>query len=184
MVLTGIFFLGLVQAKAQQTFSLSGTPEIQISGTSTIHDWDMVAKDGLEGQATISLENGKIAKVNSLVLEVPVASLKSGKSTMDKNAYEALSVDKFPKIRFQLTEVTEITGDLIRAKGQLTISGKAQIVAMNVKYKMNGNAVQFIGSHPISFSQFSLDPPTAVFNTIKTGNDLNISFNTTFSQKK
>ncbi|MDF2156708.1 YceI family protein [Algoriphagus sp. CAU 1675] len=183
LILMGLLlFLGL-QVQAQQTFKLSGVPEIKVSGTSTIHDWHMVAKDGIKGQASVSLENNKISGIQSLVLEVPVKSLKSGKSSMDKNAYEALVMEKFPVIRFQLLEVNQITGDLIKAKGKLTISGTSRDITMDVRYKLTGNTVQFTGTHPIKFTQFSLDPPTAVFNTIKTGDELNISFNTTFSQE-
>ncbi|WP_297336899.1 YceI family protein [Algoriphagus sp.] len=168
---------------AQQTYHLSGPVEMKVSGTSTIHDWDMVAENGVSGQGQMTIENGKLSKISSLSLTMNVESLKSGKSAMDKNAYAALNADKHPKITFQLTEVISISAAEVKAKGKMTIAGNAQTVTLTVPYQISKNQIKFNGKHDISFSQFSLEAPTAVFGTIKTGDELTLSFQTTFSPK-
>ncbi|MFC3416302.1 YceI family protein [Algoriphagus hitonicola] len=168
---------------AQQSYSLSGPVEMKVSGTSTIHDWDMVAENGVSGQGQMTLENGKLSKINSLSITMNVESLKSGKSAMDKNAYAALNADKHPKITFQLTEVISISAAEVKAKGKMTIAGNSQTVTLTATYQISGNQIKFNGKHDITFSQFSLEAPTAVFGTIKTGDELTLSFQTTFSQK-
>lgn len=168
---------------AQQSYTLTGPVEMKVSGTSTIHDWDMIAEEGVSGQGQMTLENGKLSKITSLSISMEVESLKSGKSAMDKNAYAALDADKHPKITFQLTEVLSISSSEVKAKGKLTIAGNVQTVTLTAPYKISGNQIKFNGKHDISFSQFSLEAPTAVFGTIKTGDELTISFQTTFSQK-
>jgi len=166
--------------QAQQTFTLNGNSELKVTGTSTIHDWDMVSKSGQSGKATLNLEGGKITDLKSLQLSMPVATLKSGKSGMDKNAYEALKSKENPNVQFQLTEVLSISDNTIKAKGNLTVAGTTKNVPMEVNYKVTGNTVVFTGKQDIKFTQFNISPPTAVFNTIKTGDDLTLSFNATF----
>ncbi|KEO75828.1 YceI family protein [Anditalea andensis] len=165
---------------AQQNFTLDGKSELKVAGTSTIHDWDMVSTSGQTGKAAMKLENGKITELKSLQLTMPVSTLKSGKSGMDKNAYEALKSKDNPNIHFQLTEVLSISDNTIKAKGNLTVAGTTKNVPMEVNYKVNGETVQFTGKQDIKFTQFNISPPTAVFNTIKTGDDLTLSFNSTF----
>ncbi|WP_143960913.1 YceI family protein [Litoribacter populi] len=166
---------------AQETLTLNGKSEFKVSGTSTIHDWDMISDNGQKGSAKIKLDNGKIASIETLKVSFPANTLKSGKNGMDKNAYEALNVKKHPEILFELTEVLDISDKVIKAKGNLTIAGKTQNVPMDVNYTVSGNKVNFSGNQNIKFTQFNIDPPTAMFNTIKTGDDLKVSFNTTFN---
>ena len=168
---------------AQQSYSLTGPVEMKVSGTSTIHDWDMVAEDGVSGQAQMTMENGKLSKIGSLSISMDVKSLKSGKSAMDKNAYAALDANKHAKITFQLSEVMSISASEVKAKGKLTIAGNSQTLTLTAPYQISGNQIKFYGKHDISFSQFSLEAPTAVFGTIKTGDELTLSFQTTFSPK-
>jgi polyisoprenoid-binding protein YceI len=179
-LLVAFLVLAVMPAQAQQTFSLSGDQEFKVAGTSTIHDWDMVSKDGQKGNAKIKMENGKITEIQNLKVVLPASTLKSGKNGMDKNAYEALKVKNHPEIQFELTEVLSISDNLIKAKGNLTIAGTTKSVPMDVKYAVNGSGLVFSGSQKIKFTQFNIDPPTAMFNTIKTGDDLTVSFNSTF----
>lgn len=175
-------FIGL-GAHAQQTYAVSGAQEMKVSGTSTIHDWDMIATEGITGTANMLLENGKLTKITSLTLSFPVKSLKSGKSSMDSNAYKALLEPKNPSIKYEMTELTGITGNTIKTKGKLTIAGDTQTIPLTVTYSVSGSTVKFTGTHPIKFTQFKVSPPSAVFNTIKTGDDLTLAFQTNFTKK-
>lgn len=168
---------------AQQNFSISDVKEMRVSGTSTLHDWDMVAETGVEGQAIINLADKKIESIQSLSLSLNSKALKSGKSSMDKNAYEAIKADDFPKITFELTKVEEMTPSTIKAKGELNIAGNSRDLTMTVNYSVQGSSILFTGKQDITFEQFSLEPPTAVFGTIKTGNELTLSFQAIYSTK-
>ncbi|WP_200976937.1 YceI family protein [Echinicola sp. 20G] len=167
-------------AKAQESFTLSANQEFKVSGTSTLHDWDMVSEKGATGTMSAKLNGTAIEEIKSLKITLPVSELKSGKSAMDKKAYEAMDTKKNPNIYFELDKVNEITGDKIKATGKLTISGNSKSVSMDVGYKVSGGTVTFEGEAPITFTTFNVDPPTAMFNTIKTGNELKIAFNAQF----
>nr|WKN35880.1 YceI family protein [Tunicatimonas sp. TK19036] len=164
---------------AQNAYTLTINQEFKVSGTSTLHDWDMVSDDAT-GEGQITIENQKITRINSLVVTLPTKSLKSGKGSMDDNAYEALVAKEYPEIQFELIEIETITDQSLRAKGNLTIAGTKSLVPLQVDYEITGNTVQFSGSFPITFTQFNIEPPKALLGTIKTGDKLQISFETTF----
>ncbi|MCE7055434.1 YceI family protein [Algoriphagus sp. AGSA1] len=182
-VMLTLLILSSFPCFAQQSYTISSDQQFTVAGTSTIHDWEMVAKEGTTGSAGLILENGKLSKITSLKVEIPTKSLKSGKGAMDKNAYEALNAAKYPSIAFEMTEFLGITGTKIRANGKLTIAGKSQIIPLEVSYSISGNTVKFKGTHAILFSDFKIDAPTAVLGTIKTGDELRLSFEAGFSPK-
>ncbi len=182
LIFSFILLLGF-PAQAQHNYVPSGLQEIKVSGTSTIHDWDMVSNQGLKGTCQATLENGALVSVQALNLEIPVKSLKSGKSGMDKNAYATLQESTHPFMKFILTEIESIQGSVIKAKGKLTVAGHTEPISLVVNYKTDGSKLSFSGKYDITFSQFKIDPPTAVFNTIKTGDELSLSFNISFIPK-
>lgn len=171
---------GLPHVSAQNGFRLSNSQEFKVSGTSTLHDWDMTS-DGAAGQAVIHLENNVIKSIESLRVDLPVKSLKSGNSRMDRTAYSAIDADRHTHVRFVLTGVRNISSNQVLAAGNLTIAGTTRSVTLRAGYSINGNTIQFAGVHSIKFSQFEVDPPTALLGTVRTGDDLQLSFDVQFS---
>lgn len=180
LILLALFVVVGLQVRAQDNYSLSGPQEFTVEGTSTIHDWEMVAKDGLKGSMSATVNGSEIASISSLKITLPVESLKSGKSGMDKNAYASLDTKKNPTILYELTSVDQIENGKIKAKGKLIIAGNSKDVTMEVNYTVNNGTVTFDGAQDITFADFNIDPPTAMFNTIKTGNELKLSFKAQF----
>lgn len=176
-----LFVFSVNPLQAQELFVLAPGTDIKVEGTSTLHDWEMVSK-GARGQATIELNGSKLATVSDLNVSLEAGSLKSGKGQMDDIAHETLEAKKHPQISFELKEVQQITDDAIKAAGNLTIAGNTRPVVMVVNYKVNGNAISFTGTKDIKFTDFKIDPPKAMFGTIKTGNDLKLSMNATFKK--
>jgi hypothetical protein len=175
-----LFYSSIGVGQAQQKFHLEGRQEFKVSGTSTVHDWDMVSEGNQRGEAMIKLANGKIEEIRDLIITIPARSLKSGRSGMDRNAYETLKADDHPEIKFELTSVDEITRDRIMAVGDLTIAGTTRSIPLEVNYVIQGNQLQFSGSKEITFQEFNMEPPKALLGTIRTGDDLTLSFVSTF----
>lgn len=167
------------QVYGQVSYVLTPGQQFKVEGTSTLHDWEMVSAKA-EGNANITLEGSKIASISSLIVNLPVTSLKNGKSAMEKNAYEALWAEKYPQIQWELAEVEAITDQLVKTKLKLSIAGTTRTVDLDVSYKLSEEGVLFSGSQKIKFSDFHIAPPTAMFGAIKTGDDLILSFETTF----
>src|SRR5690606_25975792 len=88
-LMAALLWIGGTSAFAQTRYNMAAGSELKVTGTSTLHDWEMVSKDAT-GQAAVTLENGQFKSISSLSVTLKAESLKSGKSQMDKNAYKAL----------------------------------------------------------------------------------------------
>jgi hypothetical protein len=173
-------------AGAQVKYSGS-TIDLVVSGTSTLHDWTMKS---VKAECTAVFDfnaAGQISGLNGLNFSTPASALKSEHTAMDNNAYKALKTDKDPLISYTLTSVTVTPASggasTVTCNGKLTIAGStrdAQIVA--VCKPAADNTVTVSGSEKISMKDFSIDPPTFMLGTIKTGNDITLSFNLTLKR--
>jgi polyisoprenoid-binding protein YceI len=171
-----VLLLQVLSANAQQRYVIAPSSELKVEGTSTLRDWSMVSNQA-KGQALISFENNKIQDIKNLVVTMPAKSLKSGSNQMDNHAYQSLNPKEHPEIRFELKSVEQVTATTLLARGVMTIAGVAKPMAVPVTYKVTSNGLEFAGQAPIKFSDFKIDAPTALMGTVKTGDNLNLSFN-------
>ncbi|GAB2764511.1 YceI family protein [Salinimicrobium soli] len=183
-------FLALVffaQTSWGQTYNVNGkASKVVVEGTSNIHDWEMTAND-LQGTLKVVMEDGQLVKVDQLSFTVIAESLKSGKGGMDKNAYKALNTDDHKKIEFQLQSVKNIdctssSSCKITATGNLTINGVKKSVDMIFDAKVSESKIDLSGNKKINMTQYKVDPPTAMFGTITTGEEVNVKFQAVYSK--
>ena len=79
-----VLFFSASIALAQQSFIIDPASSMTVSGTSSLHDWTSdVTK--LNGSAQIAVQGNQIESIDRLSLNIPVTSIKSGKSGMEKN---------------------------------------------------------------------------------------------------
>ena len=155
-----------------------------VAGTSNLHDWEIDVED-MQGTLKLNQEDGVVKAVQELNLEIPVESLKSGKSGMDKNTYKALDSKKHATITYRLKAVENLKQTAadtyaIQTTGSLSISGVTKTVAIPLKMKVSNKGLLLSGSYELLMSSYKIDPPTALFGTIKTGDELQITFKTAF----
>ncbi|MFM8740227.1 MAG: YceI family protein [Cytophagales bacterium] len=164
------------EAQEVVTFQQSTVNSTVISGTSTLHDWKMTSSEAsYEAKFEMSRE-GKPVQLHSLSYSLPAESLKSGKNAMDKNAYSALNTDKYKKITFMLTH-SKMEGGTIRCDGNLTIAGITKPITLEANYKVNTNGdLTCNAKFALKMTDFKVEPPTFMFGTIKTGDDLTLTF--------
>lgn len=167
----------LVEGKT--IYKVTESSKFVVAGTSTLHDWKMVS-DKAEGKANFVIKDGKVSNIKSLDVTLKGETLKSGKDKMDENAYKALKTDKNPNITFKLDRVISIKNDVLRLKGDFTAGGTTKTEYIDVRTKNNSKKLHLVGSFDITFEEYNMTPPTAVMGTIKTGNELSISFDATF----
>ena len=151
-------------------------------GTSSLHDWHIVAEKQSGKIAFNDLEACDISKCS---IEVVAESLKSGKSSMDKNTYKALKTDDFKTITFVMAEVkgVESKGNgkfTVKSLGDLTITGVKRRINLDFNVDVISGKISLSGEKKIKMTDFNIDPPKALFGTITTGDDLTIKFSTTF----
>lgn len=183
LLITLVLFLS-PSAIFAQTFNASpAESEMIIYGTSNVHDWEVDAEE-FNGNAEIILEEDSLVSITDLQFNVMVEGIKSGKGGMDKKMYGALNPKKYSTITFVLAEVVEMTDSTLLANGELTISGVTNEIQMEVVYEiLEDGSLSFKGSHPITMSDYDVDPPKAMFGAIKAGDDVTVTFDTKFVQQ-
>lgn len=177
--LLSILFVFVVQfAFAQKSFQLQTKPELKVSGTSSLHDWEMPSSIAT-GSMKATEAGGKLTQIQSLSITMPAESIKSGKKGMDKKAYEALKTDRNKNVTFELKSASK-AGDIWTLAGTFNIAGTAKQVSLKVKETSVSGIYGLIGTYSFKLSDYGITPPTAMMGTIKTGDEVKIHFNVKF----
>jgi polyisoprenoid-binding protein YceI len=172
--------------RGQTILKLDGNSELSVSGTSTLHDWTIVAEE-LSGKAKFEITDGTLLSVSELSIKVKTTEIKSGKSGMDNNTFKALKSDKHPYITFALSAAGATKSGskyVIKSAGNLSVAGVTKPVVFTATCVLNANSVGCEGSYAMKMTDFDVEPPTAMFGTIKTGNEITIDFNVKFENSE
>jgi hypothetical protein len=172
---------------AQLTYQTSGPIKIRIEGTSNIHDWEMNAEQGNSTAVFITDGKGTINGLATLSFTMPVESLKSEHTTMDKNAYKAMHSDKFNSLTFSVYSASiKPSGNnyLVYSKGKLTINGVSRDVDVLAICTVNvDKTISVNGSYKLKMTSYNVTPPSIMLGAIKTGDDITVKFNLLFKAK-
>ena len=163
--------LAALAASADRYAPATGS-SVKVEGTSTLHAWTM------EGSTIAGEVSDSPSKA---VVRIPVTSIRSDHAKMDKLMAEALKAKTHPEIRFELTETTPADTAsntfTLKAKGKLTIAGVTKDVTLDVQgTKGSDGRYVLTGTTPLKMTAFGIKPPTAMLNTIKTGDDVTVTF--------
>ena len=181
-LLTAILLMSGV-AVADRFTSASGS-FVRIEGTSSLHDWKMEGS-AIHGELSslpfALLSNGPRQAIQSEAsVSIPVTSIRSEHKKMDKLMAEALKADANPTIKYELTSAVLASPGarfVVNTGGKLTIAGVTRDVTMQVTGTRDPNGrYVFTGKLPIRMSDYGIKPPTAMMGTVRTANDVNVSF--------
>jgi polyisoprenoid-binding protein YceI len=168
-------------------YILSEGYEVLIHGTSNLHNWNEKVQK-VKGEGEINWNDDGSFDLSSINIIMDVHSIKGDMgSVMNKNTYKALKADKNPQITFLIntpihTITANATENKVMAKGNLTIAGVTRPIEIEVKLTMQDkNKLIFEGSQIVKMSDFGIQPPTAFFGALKTGDKITISFKTGFN---
>lgn len=151
-----------------------------ILGTTNVHDFKSKVTQA-KGEALVNANK----ELQSLVVEIPVRSIKSGEKLMDTKTYETFDVEKNPNITFKLVEVNtlHIEGNQVSVTltGNLTMAG----VTRKISIKSNGSATkagvyEFTGSVALKMTDFKMSPPTAMMGLMKVGDAITLKYDVCF----
>lgn len=163
---------------------------MQIDGTSNVHDW---TADVEQMDFDISFDQSAVEgdtlqnPVSDLSLTVPVEGLESGKGRMNGKIYDALKKDDHPTITFEmssseLTEANSDTGFMLNTSGTLTVAGTSNDINFPVEGTIQDDGTfMFTGSYEIDMNDYNVDPPTAMFGAVRSGEMVTINFELFFS---
>ncbi len=175
--------LFLTNVQAQDLYKLQSTKsKLIVTGTSSLHDWEMEAV-GFSAETMIRLEGNNVAEIKHVEFSLPASGLNSGKRIMDNKAHEALNEKKFPVIKFSIDKNSNIENleGKTDVTGLLTLAGKSKKVKVTIDFDIETSlSFQVSGSVPLKMSDFGIEPPTAMMGAMKTGNEVEVSFNLIF----
>lgn len=180
------------QSFAQTAFNTrSFGSEIQVNGTSNLHDWSMKGS-GLSCEAQFTVNSASVLQLltlNGLNFSMPVTNLKSGESLLNTRAYKAMNAEKYSHINFKMSSATiSPQGNnryIIKANGQLTISGVTREVSLQASSSiLADHTVVITGSKKIKMSEFGIKPPSFMLGALRTGDEVTIDFNLKFNEPK
>lgn len=177
--LTIAFFGMALYANAQKSYVLDTKANFSVFGTSTLHDWEMKSVSGT-GVANLTVTDSKVTDINSLTVSLLTESIKSQKKAMDKIAYETLKSGKNKTIKYVLKSAEKVNETTWNLTGTYTIAGVSKELKTQVKTSVVNGVVSIQGANKITFEEFGMVAPTALFGTIKTGKELTIKFNINF----
>ncbi|MCW9707296.1 YceI family protein [Fodinibius salsisoli] len=182
-----IIFLPIIGWAQSVNYNVNETSTLVIKGTSTIHDWEA---DVEKMDINIALEPATLQQdpitnpVANFSILVPVESIESGKGRMNRKIYGALEKDDYPQIKFELTKAELVESNAssesfeLNSSGTLTIKGNSRDITFPVKAtQVDGNNFRFEGSYSINMKDYDVDPPSAMFGTIKSGEEVEVVFN-------
>jgi len=162
---------------------LEDKSSITIQGTSSLHNWEEKVQK-FDVDLVIELKENKVAGIHNASVICESSSIESGNSIMNNKTHDALKAEKHPRIIFKLISVDKLnqqghnfTGV---ATGDLTVAGKTKRVQLNFQGSNGGKIISIKGSKEIRMTEFAIEPPTALMGTLKTGDEITISFNLHF----
>ena len=177
LIALGLFTINMVSAQEYKLNNEAST--LKVLGTSNLHDWHLKGDQKSGDLVFEDKDNGKLKKVDFVVVS---EGLLSGKNSMDKNTYKALKTDDYKNITFHLVKVDDVVKKsadtyLVKAEGDLTITNVKKRIPIEFNLKINPNNVVLTGSKKINMTDYNVEPPTALFGAITTGEELTIEFN-------
>ena len=198
MSYAALLMIGAVAFAAPQSGTLvfestaKDTNKLVVAGTSSLHDWEVVTEQ-IVGTLEIAADKAALDSLGLKAIQpvaaevsIPVETLESGKGGMDKKMFKALETKTHKAATFVLDSLqpAEATPEqaansiAVLAKGKLTITGETRWIQFpaTIAWDAAAKSVKVTGSVDMRMTDFKIDPPTALLGTLKTGDEITVSF--------
>jgi hypothetical protein len=185
------FCIASAQAETISYIAQPKGSKLKIDGSSNIHKWTaettvIGGRMDLDSNFPLdpSKEPPKDLKVKPFVkVMIPVRQLQSsGKSPMDNVMHEHMKADEFPRIEYNLIELTSKgktnAGLLFGAKGALTVAGVTKTNEFDVVMSKVDDKVKVSGETKLKMTDFGIQPPAPkiALGAIKTDDEITLTF--------
>jgi len=170
-----------------------------LEGTSSVHDFEsrtstlglVLLRAPAQADPTDAaalkqwLQGGGLT---GLTLTVPLETMRSGKSGLDKNMLKALRATEFPEIRFEMKEarIGTARGDTlpVTADGTLKVAGQERAVSVSGQLVPAKTGTWLEGTHNLKMTDFGVKPPTMMMGAIKTHDPVVVKFKLLLTPRK
>jgi polyisoprenoid-binding protein YceI len=179
--LAAIVFLTYAAITAAQSPAvlLPSQSSVTIKGTSSLHDWEEKVEN-FSVNLKLKFNESDIAGIDHVHFICKAGSITSDNSLMTSKTHDALKVEKYPDITFQLISVDNLSskngsfsGTLV---GDVSLAGVSKRVSIAFTGLHKGSSISIKGEKELNMNDFKIKPPTAMLGTLKTGEQVTISF--------
>lgn len=173
--------------QAQSIFEIA-SHSMTVAGTSNLHDWTAEVEK-VNGSFKVKMDNGKLVDIQDINVVVDAQSFKSSKgSIMNSKINDALNSKKHPRITYKMTKVDKIAETAgtfrVNTTGVMNIAGVNQNVSLEAIGKILPNgSIEFSGNKKVKMTDYKVEPPTAMFGAMTTGDEVTLSFKVVLKAK-
>ena len=170
-----------------QSFRPGPGSYVTVTGTSTLHDWEMKSETMTSEVVFSTNDSGSPESLESVMLRLSKKTLRSDKSGLERRAYDAMNANHHPEIVF----LTNGSGSLqkrgdqyqVSSRGELTVAGVTRQVSVDA-ICINGDDERLVcsGSTRLKMSDFNIDPPVMMLGALRTGDEITINYNIVYVQ--
>lgn len=194
-ITTAIFLFsvifGTAVAQSNNSFTLTDNSTMQIEGTSNVHDWTAEVEQmdfNIEFNAPALQSDSPSNPVEDLSLTIPVDNIESGKGGMNRKMHGALKKDDHPSITFNLIS-SELVNNSPGSSFELDVTGTLTVagVEKEINFPVEGTieddgTYRFTGQYETDMREFDVEPPSAMFGAVRSGEMITISFELFFQE--
>jgi polyisoprenoid-binding protein YceI len=169
VVLAGLVTCLALPAAAQQLPIPGGTiteGRLAFDGRATVGDFTGVTTTvtgAMTGAAALALVSGWVA--------APVASLQTGKARRDRDLNKSMESERYPELRFELTQVEPGAGtpDSLPAllHGRLILHGVSREVALPATLSLDDQGVRVRSDFPVNLKDFEVGGLSKMLGLLK-----------------
>ncbi len=159
------------------------SPEITISGTSTLTDWTVTCANVQDTPDQLNLDLQNPGQIAEFGFKVPVANMDGGRgSSMNDKILNAFQSSQHPFVEYQQTSPARVSvpdqsgAVTITSSGNLSMAGATKAVEIKSTAVIKDGKLLISGSKDIKMSDFGITPPSAMFGQIKTNDDVVVSY--------
>ncbi len=168
------------------TYTSTGDSHITVIGTSSLHDWELHSET-LMSEAVFSTGNGEtLESLESVIFILEKTTLESERSRLQRMAHEEMDAENHPEITFRSNDNGTIqrNGDEyeVTATGDLTISGVTRRISVEATCINGADEIVCAGTKDLQMTDFDIDPPTLMFGTIRTHDEVTVEFRMVYTQ--
>ncbi|HLO57743.1 MAG TPA: YceI family protein [Bacteroidales bacterium] len=157
--------------------------QITLKGSSNLHEWEeSVGKFNVV--MNLRFKEKEVDGIDKVSVNMDSKSIVSENSIMTNKTHDALNVEKYPRIDFQLVSVNNLSSGNGKFSGtitgDITLSGVTKRISLPFTGSHSGDRISVKGTKQLNMTDFNIKPPTAMMGTLKTANEVTVSFDLNF----
>jgi polyisoprenoid-binding protein YceI len=183
MIVALLTSIVLSAASQQSVTLLAADSKITIKGTSNLHDWEETVGK-FDVVLVLKFEKNEILGIDHVHFNCKSESITSDHSIMTNKTMDAIRAEKYPDIVFTMVSIDKLTSVNGKFSGVLTgdliLAGVTKRIPVAFSGYNENHRIKISAVKDINLNDFKIKPPTALMGTLKTGENVMVSFQLQF----